>query len=331
MSPEGAKVIRRLFPGLGDTPAPETMPKLQLKNGKQTGLVGTLAIARAPLTMSGTKRIRAATQEVVEGDDSGEDSDDDTVTVIPPTQEDGPRCGMCNVDLTESLGLHDLARKEKNVRCDGCQDYFHREPTAVCVALHSGNEWAIPTHCNACHDRLDRKHKDFDWDRNICDKCRDVAIENEIDMESYDHGAGEIDIVHMFQRRVRAISLRSMSNARELEGISQGVGSLEERMERIEATLERVADGMTKIHQVLTLGDVNGNSNSKIVLSGDNVVLMNKAGRAQMKRIIMKEQETEGAFTHEIGGAGNAESGTGFRNEDGATQASAPKKLEDAN
>ena len=275
MSPEGARVIRRLFPGLADTPASETMPKFRFKNGKQTGIAGTLAIARAPLTMSGTKRMKAATQEVIESEDSGEDSDGDTVTMIPPTQEDGPKCAMCNVDLAESLGLHDRARKEKNVRCDGCQDYFHREPTAVCVVLHSGNEWPLPTHCNACHDRLDKKYKDFDWDRNICDKCRDVAVENEIDMESYDHGAGEIDIVHMFQRRVRAISLRSMYNARTLEEISQGVGSLEERMERIEATLERVADGMTKLHQALIPDGVSSNNNNrKVVLSGESVFLM---------------------------------------------------------
>ena len=332
MSPEGAKVIRRLFPGLADTPTSEAMPKFRFKNGKQAGLAGTLAIARAPLTMSETKRIKDATQEVIEGEDSGEESDDDTVTVIPPTQEDSPKCGMCNVDLTESLGLHDLARKEKNVRCDGCQDYFHREPTAVCVVLHSGNEWPIPAHCNACHDRLDKKYKDYDWDRNICDKCRDVAIENEIDAEAYDHGAGEIDIVHTFQRRVRAISLRSMSNARMLEEISQGVGNLEERMERIEATLERVADGMTKIHQALTLDDVGGNNNNNnkiVALSGDSVVLMSKAGQAKMKWVIMKEQETEGVDAHGISGIGDAGPGMGFRSEDGATQTDTAQSLEE--
>ena len=94
-------------------------------------------------------------------------------------------------------------------------------------------------------------------------------------------------------------------------------------MERIEATLGRVADGMTKIHQAL-LGDVNSNNNYKVAS-----LLVNKAGREQMRRVIMKEQETEGAQAH--GGAGNDKSGTGFRNEDGAIQTDVARKLEDAN
>ena len=123
-----------------------------------------------------------------------------------------------------------------------------------------------------------------------------------------------------------------MSNARVLEEISQGVGNLEERMERIEATLERVADGMTKIHQVLTLDDVGGNNNNnKIALSGDSVVLMSKAGRAQMKWIIMKEQETEGVDAHGISGTGDVGSGMGFRSEDGTTQTDTAQSLEKDN
>ena len=330
MSPEGSKVLRRLFPGLDDTPA-RMPPKPKFKNGKQTGLVGTLAMARAPLTMSMTKKIRVATQEEIEDCGSAEESDtDDTVTVIPPTQEDDEKdlkCGICSVYFTEALGIHELSRKERNVSCDGCQDYFYREPTAECIMLHSGDEWVLK-HCNECHDKLDKKYKDFDWDRNTCDKCRDVARENEDESECYDHGAGEIDIVHMFQKKVRTISLRSMSNARTLEGISEGVGSLEDRMVNIEATLKKIQEGIVAVQRALASGDVNGN---KIVLPGESAVPpINRASKQPMGGVIQKDQESNGNNANSSTENRGAEPMLGFSNRDETTLNENAQKVEDA-
>ena len=205
--------------------------------------------------------------------------------------------------------------------CDVCHEFFHREPTAACFTLHSGNEWVLPDHCNSCHDiRVDRQYKDFDGDRNICNRCRDEALEEDDDLESYDHAAGEIDMIHLFKKKVRTLLLRSMSNARTLEGIEEGVCNLDDRVTNIESTLTEIQKGMSRIEQVLSSGDVNGNKVHHANKVGKHTLrlLIKQENKKESKNPQAEEGETATAASSTAGEG--AEPGQGFKSETESTR-----------
>ena len=145
--------------------------------------------------------------------------------------------------------------------CLCCDELFFRNRYEKCNQIwHSDNAWAMPKHCNGCHDeQLDDKFKNHDEDRDICDPCRDEAEEKEEDSQDYDCSVGEIEMVQRFDRKVRKLMLRAKNNTRTLERSADLIDNISERIEMLEEQGNRIMESIIQIKQFLKMPDVNGN------------------------------------------------------------------------
>ena len=95
----------------------------------------------------------------------------------------------------------------------------------------------------------------------MCESCKDAANEEEDDLDYYDHSVGEVDIVQTFQKKMRAISMKTLYNGRSLDRIEEGIETysreIGNKMAAMEAALGKLQEATEQI--LAAQKDINGN------------------------------------------------------------------------
>ena len=211
---------------------------------------------------------------------------DDAVTEIPPTQCEGvddegagrssnaveePVQDMADMEICELCGLIYEGPNENynkdprgRIKCNDCEVAFYRNPLSPCIQVMHGNEWDMPKHCNGCHDdgNLLAKFKQFDYDRNTCTECLEIAAEDREDASHYDHSVGEVDMVAQFGTRVQTIMIRSRRNTKMLDDnadtlnvLNKKVGKMANKLVIIQEDIKIIKDHLLRLARAPASGN----------------------------------------------------------------------------
>ena len=272
-SPAGVNhLITRLFPNMADTPAPSIYKAEGRGAGKNNNTQGNNS--QASEADSTFTTVVPATQDGEEIPDikeqaSGEASETEEQADQQPMWsnfKDQKTCGVCGLDF-EPVNANRNKYERGRISCNACEKVFHRNPMSICTqVVHSGDAWELLRHCNACHDKLSSKFKQFDSDRDYCNACKerrrhlevndngDGHDEHDDGRDYYDHSVGEIEMVAQFSDNVRTLLVRTRGNETLLAAVTDLVKETQKTLEDAMGKLASIQSEISQINAAVAAG-----------------------------------------------------------------------------